>query len=98
MFHTPKFDVLAKAVFDAKHKWKLENDEKEPEMCIYVEYEYHREVLREIGYRAPSVSKEASQYLIDSKFLGCKVWPVIQNLLQEKPPTFNICITGEQEA
>lgn len=100
MFHTPKFDVLAKAVFDEVREWKIENGfvgtDKQPEICIYVDYEYHRQVLAEISSCKRDVSPEAWSYIHNGSFLGCDIWPVIPNHAHKQPPKFNICIKGEQ--
>ena len=98
MFHTPKFDEIAKAVFDAERDYVVTNGTK-PVMHVYVEYYYHREVLREISYLGTrNATNHALDYYERCEVLGHKVWPVIQNMKNEKAPTFNICITGEQEA
>lgn len=96
MFHTPKFDEIAKAVFDAERDYVVTNGTR-PVMHVYVEYDYHREVLQEISV-AGQVHQEAVNYHERCEVLGHKVWPVLQNMKNEKAPTFNICITGEQQA
>lgn len=97
MFHTPKFDEIAKAVFNAERDYVATNGGECPLMHVYVEYDYHREVLQEIAL-AGNVHAEAVNYNERCEVLGHKVWAVIQNMKNEKAPTFNICITGEQEA